>query len=122
MRLAYILLGMFLLFAGIRAKARPLTAAESLTLIPLKKTLEVKKYMQDHLDQRRLKFPQLIALRAMELACKPLEATLTKIEGELDTYPDQKGMLFKQYALCSEGALGLSQLYIRTNNKEENEL
>jgi hypothetical protein len=119
MRLAYILLGMFLLFAGLRVKARELTTAEALALVPLKKTQSVKLYMEEELGERRLNFSQAISFRALKLSCRLIEATVAKIDNAADDYPEQVDSIFQNYALCSEGTLGLTQLYIKTRPTQE---
>lgn len=117
MRLAYILLGMFLLFAGLRVKARELSPTESLALVPLKKTMSVKEYMEEELGNTRLSFTQTLSFRTLKLSCLLLDSTLERIAAQTSEYPDQSQLILQQYALCSEGVLGLSQLYVKTREQ-----
>ncbi len=119
MRLAYVLLGMFLLFAGIRAQARELRRTEALVLTPLNKTLVVKDYMIEELEEMDLSFIENVKLRSLKLGCNLIEAAVAKIEAGDEDYPNQAVALRAKYTVCSEGALLLTHFYIKQRSLPE---
>lgn len=114
MKLAFILLGIFLVFVSVRTEARDLTQEENLAIIPWKNTQIVKTYMESKTPKDRLNWRDRLAYEALKQSCRPLTLHLDKIAGEEETFPDQTRVILQLYALCSEGTMGLSRLYIKT--------
>ncbi len=119
MKLAFILLGLFFVFISVRTEARELTQEETLALIPYKNAQVVKTYMESTTPKRQLSWNDRLAFEAFRKACVPLELHLDKVEREVQEYPDQTKIILQLYALCSEGTMGLSRLYIKTKEGEE---
>ena len=114
MKLAFILLGLFLVFMSVRTNGRELSQEERLALIPYKSSAVVKEYMELNTKTAKLGFADRLAFSALKQACKPLTLHLEKIEREEETYPDQTKVILQLYGLCSEGTMGLSRLYIKS--------
>lgn len=113
MKLAFILLGLFLVFMSVRTTGRELTQEERLALIPYENSAVVKEYMETNTQVTKLRFADRLAFSALKQSCKPLTLHLDKIANEEETYPDQTKVILQLYALCSEGTMGLSRLYIK---------
>ena len=102
----------------LRVNARELTRDESLSLIPWNNTQKVKTFMEEETDIRALSFIDRLAFGALRGSCLPLTEHIKKIDGEANDYPDQSKNLFQLYALCSEGTMNLTRLYIKTKKPE----
>lgn len=113
MKLAFLLLGIFLVFVSVRTEARDLTTEERLALLPWQNTKVVKSYMEEKTPANQLSWSDRLAFEALKKSCRPLELHLDKIEGEEESYPDQTRVILQLYTLCSEGTMGLSRLYIK---------
>ena len=114
MKLAFILLGIFLVFMSVRTNGRELSQEEKLALIPYNNSLVVKEYMEQKTNTANLGFADRLAFSALKQSCVPLTLHLDKIEREEEAYPDQTKTLLQLYGLCSEGTMGLSRLYIKS--------
>lgn len=117
MKLAFILLGLFLVFMSVRTSGRELTQEERLALIPYQNSVVVKEYMELNTATSKLGFTDRLAFATLKRSCLPLTLHVEKIEAEEETYPDQSNTLLQLYALCSEGTMGLSRLYIKAQTK-----
>jgi len=95
------------------ATARELTPKEQLALLPLKKTKTVKEYMVSHIDESKLSFKDYFAYQLLKKSCAPLDFLLDGIQGQEDGFPDQTEKIIGTYQVCSEGTLGITNLYIK---------
>lgn len=93
--------------------ARELTPKEQLALLPLKKTKTVKEYMESNIDESKLSFKDYFAYQLLKKSCAPLDFLLDGIKGQEDGYPDQTEKIIGTYQVCSEGTLGITNLYIK---------
>lgn len=115
MKLAFILLGLFFAFITVRSEARELTKPERLALIPWQQNTElVKTFMENKTLIKKLSFTERLAFSALKQTCFPLTKHLEVIDQEEEAFPDQTQFILQLYALCSEGTMGLSRLYIKT--------
>jgi hypothetical protein len=94
---------------------RELNNQERLTLVPLKKTLEVKKVVEEQIPVRSLSFGEYLRFNILKKSCVPLNELIKKIEKEVATYPDQSKNIITLYAACSEGVLSLTHMYLNKN-------
>ena len=116
MRLAILLMGIFLLSLTVRsAQGRELLVTEKAVLINLDRVKNVQQYMQTNIDESALSFRDFLSYQIQKKACLPMEQIIKKIEGEAADYPDQSLKLLQAYVLCSQGVLGQSHLYVEQN-------
>lgn len=114
MKLAFILLGVFFFLVTMRVQSRELTEQEKLALIPWENTRVVRNFMAEETKLSNLGWVDRLGFGALTKTCEPLVKHIQKIEGEIPDYPEQSKTLIQLYALCSEGTMGLSRLYIKS--------
>ncbi|GEM_PF-2544843 len=115
MKLAFILLGLFFALISVRSGARELTKQERLAMLPWQQNTQVvKTYMQDNTLIRNLSFADRLAFSALKQSCLPLTKHLEFIDQEEESFPDQTAKLLQLYAFCSEGTMGLTRFFIKT--------
>lgn len=119
MKLAFILLGIFLFMVSVRTQSRELTDTEKLALIPWSNTSVVRNFMAENTKVSNLGIIDRLGFTALKQSCYPLTRHIEKIEGEVPVYPDQSQQLIQLYALCSEGTLKLSRLYIKSVENDQ---
>lgn len=91
--------------------SRELNNQERLSLVPLKRTLEVKRIVEEQIPVRDLSFGEYLRYNILKKACLPLTELVKKIEKEVATYPDQSKNIITFYGACSESVLSLTHLY-----------
>lgn len=95
--------------------ARELGPQEKLALIPLKKTLEVKTFMEENINVQELSVKDYFIFQVIKKSCAPMSFLLDSIKNQDESYPDQSKKIVAAYQFCSEGVLGLSHLYTKQN-------
>ena len=105
------------LLMGASLYARELTFKEKVALSTLERTLNVKTYMQDHIDEGDLSWSQWAEYRLLMKSCRPVVSHRDKILStpEEDELGDQSEKLYLLYNGCQEGVLSLTRLYTELN-------
>jgi hypothetical protein len=98
---------------SLNISARQLTPKEQLVLLPFNKTKAVKEYMQENIDESQLSFKDYFAYQLLKKSCSPLNFLLNDIESRDEQHPDQSEKIVAAYQVCSEGTLGMTNLYIK---------
>lgn len=119
MKLAFILLGIFLFMVSVRTQSRELTDTEKLSLLAWEGTRNVRNYMAENTNVSNLGFADRLGFSALTKSCLPLVKHIEKIEREDPAYADQSKQLLQLYALCSEGTLKLTSLYIKSQENDQ---
>lgn len=119
MKLAFILLGIFLFMVSVRTQSRELTDTERLSLISWNSTKDVRNFMAEKTIVSNLGIVDRLGFTALKRSCLPLTRHIDKIESEEPLYPDQSQQLIQLYALCSEGTLKLTRLYIKSVENDQ---
>ena len=118
----FAILVLFFISFAFNSQSRELTFKERATLTPLAKTMRVKNYMLEHIDRSGLSFEDFLSFQILRNACVPLDSLQARLARESDDFPDQSGELLKGYAVCAEGVLGLTDIYLRTRHSRDDGL
>lgn len=100
---------LFLLLTTV-SNARELNQKESLVILTLQRTLEVKQYFQENIDVNQYNWQEYLEYRTLKSSCIPLELLLIYIH-ESEGLEDKTKELATLYYACSEGTLSLAQLF-----------
>jgi hypothetical protein len=92
--------------------SRELNYQEKAATLTHPKAIKVKDYMEQNIDQRQLSIPEFVSFNILKRSCLPVDGLIKKIQNEDEEYPDQSKLLISLGHLCSEGALGLTALYV----------
>jgi gamma-glutamyl phosphate reductase len=102
-----------LIFSSTQIFARELNYQEKLVTMTLERNLTLNRFMVENIATQELSLTDYLSFQLMKKACLPLELAIEHVKKAPSNHPDQSVDFAKYYAVCSEGALGLSALYVR---------
>ena len=115
MKLAYLLLGLFLIIISVRTNARDLKPTEKAVILLNQRAIEVQEHFVDSVDEDALNFAEFMLYQASKRGCVPFQTLVKKIGGEAEDFPDQSAKLMSLYQVCSESALTITHFYTKQN-------
>jgi hypothetical protein len=102
-------------FLSMAVRARDLTYKERMSVLSVKKHINLKTYLLDQIDPQSLPIKDYISYKVLKESCTPVSSTLLKIEEADDDLRDQSKKLRILYEGCMEGTLGLGHLFQKYN-------
>ncbi|WP_127717649.1 hypothetical protein [Halobacteriovorax sp. HLS] len=109
MKIAAVLVCAFFLSMAVRA--RDLSYKERMSVLSVKKHIELKNFLIDQIDPQGLPLKDYIAFKVLKESCTPVSNTLERIQEAGDDLKDQSTKLRLLYEGCMEGTLGLGHLF-----------
>jgi benzoyl-CoA reductase/2-hydroxyglutaryl-CoA dehydratase subunit BcrC/BadD/HgdB len=92
-------------------RSRELTYKERMSVLSVKKHLQLKSYLLEQIDPQSLPLKDYISYKVLKESCTPMSSALGKIEAADEDLEDQSKKLRVLYEGCMEGTLGLGHLY-----------
>jgi hypothetical protein len=112
MKVAFAILCLFFISFAFQSHARELTIREKTSLLNFDKTIKVKTYAENNIVVSDLPLSQYLSYKVLKNSCRPVVAELQKIENAGDELKDRSKNLSKMMNVCSQGVIGLTNLYI----------
>ena len=112
MKVAFAILCLFFISFAFQSHARDLTIREKTALLNFDKTIKVKNYVENNIVANELPLSQYLSYKVLKNSCRPVSAELQKIENGNDDLEDRSKSLGKMMGICSQGVIGLTNLYI----------
>jgi len=112
MKVAFAILCLFFISFAFQSHARELTIREKTALLNFDKTIKVKNYVESNIVVNELPLTQYLSYKVLKNTCRPVTSELVKIDNASDDLKDRSKTLVKMMSVCSQGVIGLTNLYI----------
>ncbi|OIQ15931.1 MAG: hypothetical protein BM556_16685 [Bacteriovorax sp. MedPE-SWde] len=112
MKVAFAILCLFFISFAFQSHARDLNIREKSVLLNFDKTVKVKTYVEHNISVSDLPLSQYLSYKVLKNSCRPVIASIAKIEGADEEYKDSSEKLASMMNVCSQGVIGLTNLYI----------